>query len=55
MEENFLFNRFLPTAFGLYFDDLLGASFSPPPDSDIRITDNAEIRITDNGLIRVTD
>lgn len=55
MEENFLINRFLPLASGVYFDQLLDSSNQPPPGSSARITDSAELRITDDGNVRVTD
>lgn len=54
-EDNWLTNRLLPMATGVYFSDLLKASNAPPSDDSFLLANNGNFLNANNGDFLLTN
>ena len=54
-QDNFLYNRFLPLAHSVYFDDILEATPTPPLGDDYIITNGGDFIGTNAGIFLITN
>ena len=53
--DNWLQNRLLPTAFSVYYADLLASSTNPPPSTNYILTEGGAFITTESGNYLITE